>query len=155
MKLLKGKPWTREQEKQLRELVADGKDVNEISGVMEKSYASVAAKMKRLNITREDNNRDPAGSQLLSTLELPVDLPSIEEQMLVLAGALKELQKGSLDKTDVMRLRSLIVGVKAYKELFADYVNYRALEVKVEELIRELERDGERASGVAGKRVKS
>jgi len=51
---------------------------------MGKSYASVAAKMRRLNITREDNNRDPAGSQLLSTLKLPEDLPSVEEQLRVL-----------------------------------------------------------------------
>jgi hypothetical protein len=137
---MKGKPWTVKQEKQLRELVADGKDVNEISGVMEKSYASVAAKMRRLNIIQEDNNRDPAGSQLLSTLELPEDLPSVEEQMLVLAGALKELQKGGLDKSDVMRLRSIIVGVKAYKELFADYVDYRGIEQKVEEAVKLLRR---------------
>jgi len=44
---------------------------------MKKSYASVAAKMKRLNIDRRqvDNNRDSADSQLLSSFELPEDLP--------------------------------------------------------------------------------
>ena len=44
---------------------------------MGKSYASVAAKMKRLNIDQRqvDNNRDSADSQLLSSFELPEDLP--------------------------------------------------------------------------------
>jgi len=43
---------------------------------MGKSYVSVAAKMKRLNIDwrQVDNNCDSAVSQLLSSFELPEDL---------------------------------------------------------------------------------
>ncbi|MFH1289846.1 MAG: hypothetical protein ABIH92_00385 [Nanoarchaeota archaeon] len=46
--------------------------------------ASVAAKMKRLNIDRRqvDNNRDSADSMLLSSFELPEDL-HVEEQLRV------------------------------------------------------------------------
>ena len=40
---------------------------------------AVAAKMRRLNISQEDNNRSSTGSQLLSSpLKLPEDLPSVE-----------------------------------------------------------------------------
>ena len=79
-----------------------------------------------------------------SNLELPEDLPSIEMQLRVLAGAIEELKHGGLDKADVMRLRSIIGGVKAYKELFADYVDYRGIELKVEkaiEWLRKLEQE--------------
>ena len=135
---MKGKPWTREQEKQLRELVKAGGSLKAIATELKKSIGAVKAKMQRLGLEVVV----PMKKSVVTTtsLELPTDLPSVEEQMLVLAGALKELQKGGLDKSDVMRLRSIIAGVKAYKELFADYVDYRGIERKVEEAIAWLRR---------------
>jgi len=135
---MKGKPWTREQEKQLRELVKAGGSLKAIAAELKKSIGAVKAKMQRLGLEVVV----PMKKSVVTTtsLELPTDLPSVEEQMLVLAGALKELQKGGLDKSDVMRLRSIIAGVKAYKELFADYVDYRGIEQKVEEAVKWLRR---------------
>jgi hypothetical protein len=52
-----------------------------------------------------------------SSLQLPEKLPSVEKQMKVLAAALDESQKSDLDKMSILRLRSLIQGVKTYKEL--------------------------------------
>jgi hypothetical protein len=80
-------------------------------------------------------------------LKLPEDLPSVEDQLRVLAAALDALKGSGLEQNDVLRLRSVIQGVKTYKELFVDYAGYRVLEQKVEELIREFERNGEFASG--------
>ncbi len=47
---------------------------------------------------------------------------------------MEALQTPGLEKTDVLRLRSIIAGAKAYKELLSDYVNYRGLEVELLEL---------------------
>ena len=66
--------------------------------------------------------------------------------MRVLAEVIEKLQKGDLDKTDVMWLRGLISAEKSYKELFAEYVGYREIEVKVEdalEWLRKLEQERE------------
>jgi hypothetical protein len=56
--------------------------------------------------------------------------------MKTLAAALKGLEEPGLDQTEVLRLRSLISGVKIYKEIFADYFNYCELEDRLVELER-------------------
>lgn len=141
---MKGKPWTVEEEKQLREMVQAGKRINEIAAFFGKSRGAVTEKIKRL------------GLKVVVVRQIPHtttfnDLPSIEEALVKLNNALTALETPGLDQAETLRLRSIIQGVKTYKELFADYVNYRGLEVKVEELIQELERSGKEASGVARK----
>jgi hypothetical protein len=44
---------------------------------------------------------------------------------------LKGLETPKLDKTDVLRLRGIIQGVKVYQELIAQYVDYRGFEVEL------------------------
>jgi hypothetical protein len=140
---LKGKPWTIEEEKQLREMVQARKPVTAMARFFGKSPESIKKKMGRLGLK--------VVVRQISQTTTTDDLPSIEEALKTLNEALTSLKIPGLDQSETLRLRSIIQGVKIYKELFADYVNYRALEEKVEELIRELERDGEKASGVARK----
>jgi hypothetical protein len=61
-------------------------------------------------------------------LELPEELPSIEETLKMLAAALEALKTPGLDKAEVLRLRGIIAGAKVYQERFAEYVHYRELE---------------------------
>jgi len=130
---MKGKPWTVDEEKQLREMVQASKRISEIAAFFGKSQGSIKKKMKRLGL-------EVVVLQIQRTTTSK-DLPSIEDVLKMLHEALVALKTEGLDQSETLRLRSIIQGVKTYKELFADYVNYRALEVKVEELIRELERD--------------
>jgi hypothetical protein len=67
----------------------------------------------------------------LVELELPDELPSVEETLKTLAAALKGLEKPGLKKDEILRLRGIISGAKIYKELIADYINYRALEAEL------------------------
>ena len=122
----------------------------EVAERMKKTYASVAAKMRRLGVSVDDDNGCEKKLRLLSsTLKLPENLPSIEDQLRVLAAVIDELQTPGLDKDEVMRLRTIINGVRAYKEQFVDYVGYREIEEKVEKLIKELRRL-EGAEGMEG-----
>jgi cell division protein ZapA (FtsZ GTPase activity inhibitor) len=66
-----------------------------------------------------------------ANVELPAELPSIEEELKKLTKALRELDQPRLEKGEVLRLRSIISGVKTYKELLADYLNYRELEAEL------------------------
>ena len=69
-----------------------------------------------------------------SLLELPAELPSVEETLKTLAAALKALEDSRLKRDDILRYRGIISGAKIYKELLADYINYRALEAELLEL---------------------
>ena len=147
----KGKPWTEEQENRLRDLVLTGKDLNSIAAELKMSKGAVKVKMKRLGLEVVV----PVKKSAITTtsLKLPDDLPSVEYQMLVLAAALRDLQQSNLDKTEVVRLRSIIAGVKTYKELFVDYVGYREIEEKAEAALEWLKKIDEESKNVA--RIKS
>jgi hypothetical protein len=128
----KGKPWTKEQEMKLKELITEGKSLKEMAAALEKSKGAVKKKMDRLGLEVVVHDKKFSGTTTTFDLPIPDDLPSIEMQLRVLAGAIEKLQKDDLDKIDVMRLGRLIAGVGKYKELFADYVGYREIEQKVD-----------------------
>ena len=128
----KGKPWTKEQERKLKELITEGKSLKEMAVALEKSKGAVKKKMDRLGLEVVVHDKKFSGTTTTFDLPIPDDLPSIEMQLRVLAGAIEKLQKDDLDKIEVMRLGRLIAGVGKYKELFADYVGYREIEQKVD-----------------------
>ena len=64
---------------------------------------------------------------------MPEELPSVEEALKKLSAALTALETPGLDKSEVMRLRAIIQGAKVYKELLADYMDYRGLEAELME----------------------
>ncbi len=131
--MAKGKPWTVEEERQLRELVTEKKSMRSIAKLMCKTLMAVRLKAARLGL-EEDNERQKKTTPLSSTLEklvLPDELPSIEEKLKTLVGALEQLETGKLDKLGVLRLRTIIMGVKVYQELIAEYVDYRGLETEM------------------------
>ena len=141
----KGKPWTEEQEKQLKDLLASGVDVKDIAKKMGKSSHAIRMKIERIGLKVEVGPVEKTCGPTTSKLDIPHDLPSIEMQLRVLAGAIKALQKGGLEKVDVMNCGRLISGVKTYKELFVDYVGYREIEQKVDYAIEWMrKRDEER-----------
>jgi hypothetical protein len=87
--MTKGKPWTVEEEKQLSELVKAGRSAREVAEKMGKSFSSVRNKIDNLGL--KDNNTVSTEPALLSShtsaLELPKDLPSVEEALKMLVDA--------------------------------------------------------------------
>ncbi len=67
-------------------------------------------------------------------MPLPAELPSVEEAQRMLAGALRASVEPGLDKVEVQRLRVVATLARAYKEILADYINYRGIEAKLVEL---------------------
>ena len=51
-----------------------------------------------------------------------------------MAAAMNALQTPNLSKVEIARLRSIIQAVKTYKELLADYINYRQIEARLIEM---------------------
>jgi hypothetical protein len=127
----KGKPWTLEEEKTLKDLVVKGYSAAQITEVMGKSKEAILKKIQRLGL-KVVHQRNLEGTT--SELIMPAELPSIEEALLVLATAMKALEKPNLPKNEIQRLRSIVQAVKTYKELIADYIGYRKMEAKLLEM---------------------
>ena len=130
--MTKGKPWTVEDERQLRQLVTEKKSMRSIAKFLGKSLTSVQMKTSRLDLEVVDaSEKNTPSTTTLDKLILPDELPSIEEELKTLVGALKRLEAQNLDKIDVLRFRGIIQGVKVYQELIAQYVDYRGLEAEL------------------------
>jgi hypothetical protein len=129
---VKGKPWSLEKERKLRELVVSGADAAKIAAAFGKSKDAILKKCNRLGLEVVDAVK--MTQTTTSKLDLSMDLPSVEEALKMLNAALHALDAPGLDKSETMRLRTIIQGARIYKELLADYINYRAIEAKLVEL---------------------
>jgi hypothetical protein len=169
---LRGKSWSVDEERQLRELVTQGFGISQIATIMGKGRLSVKAKVYNLGLSlvvTTDTQHGVAASvaaattpqtsgtnvssgsnvvfspnakddeELLATqLKGDGPLPSIEAKLRVLDVALVALEKPGLSIAEISRLNKIIQGVKVYQELFAQFVNYRALETELVELEKQL-----------------
>ena len=138
---MKGKPWSVEDEKKLKDWVTSGVSVDALVFSFDGQYTkdAIYKKMERLGLEVVDEEKKNISTTTSLELELPAELPSVEETLLKLSAALKALEKPGLEKNEVLRLRGIIAGAKVYKELLADYMNYRGLEAKLLELKRKYE----------------
>jgi len=159
---MRGKPWLVDEERRLRQLVVEGKGFSDISQVLGKSRVSVKCKLYNLGLSLKDTAQaeipvivssvsskapiinsapvvDPVRVNAVA-LELKATgpLPSVEEKLRVLDAALVALERPGLSAAEISRLHNVIQGVKVYQQLFADFVNYRALESEILELRKQL-----------------
>ena len=132
----KGKAWTFEEGNRLRQLLKANRSARAINRIMGKSRECFSMKIARLGleVVTQQKNCGVTTTSPLAALVLPAELPSVEEQLKVLAAAIEILRSGQVEKLDIMRLRTIIQGVRAYQELLADYVDYRGIETKVFEM---------------------
>jgi bifunctional N-acetylglucosamine-1-phosphate-uridyltransferase/glucosamine-1-phosphate-acetyltransferase GlmU-like protein len=133
----KGKPWTIGEERKLRELRSENLRVSEIAVVMGKSEQAILKKLQRmgLKVVQQQKSSGTTTSELI----LPEELPSVEEALVMLAGAMNALRTPGLSKTEVTRLRGLIQAASLYQVKFAEYVDYRGTEKHLVELSRKFE----------------
>jgi hypothetical protein len=144
---VKGKPWTPEEEKQLRMMLQENKSVRVIAKALDKTRDSVRIKIARLEVVVQAEKITRTTTSCPG-LVLPGELPSVEDTLKTLSAALKTLETPGLEKSDVLRLRGIIAGAKVYKELLADYVDYRGLEAELLELREKYEELSKKSQSV-------
>jgi hypothetical protein len=127
---MKGKPWTQEQEKQLKELVDAKAPLKTIAAKLDLTPDAVQKKCDRLGLEVVGGK----APRTTTSISMPVELPSVEETLRKLAGALDAACKPNLDKVEVQRLQVVATIAKTYKEILADYLDYRGLEAELMEL---------------------
>lgn len=143
----KGRPWTTEQEARLKQLAESGTPLKVIAAKLSKSQGAVLIKAERLGLKVVKKH-----SKVTTTsVQLPKDLPSVEEALKILAGALNAASKPGLDRVEVQRLQVVATLARTYKNLLADYIGYRQIETKLVELESKYARIAEKTKGEKAK----
>ncbi len=141
--MVRGKQWSIEEERKLRDLVKYGLTVSAIARKMNKTIPAVSIKCERLGLVDDDSKNSALSSSTLA-LSLPKALPTVEDALKILASALKRIVEPGLSKADIQRLRATATLARTYKDLLADYMDFRGLEeqlIKAEAKWRELVKD--------------
>ncbi len=122
--MTKGKPWTIEEEAELKTLVDAKTPIDVIATKLGKQPGAIYVKCQRLGLTTKVNLTN-------FSIPLPTDLPSVEEALKKLAGAFDLACTPGLSKAEIQRLNVVATLAKTYKEILADYINYRGIEAKL------------------------
>jgi hypothetical protein len=137
--MTKGKPWPADDEKKLKDWFTSGiTELRVLAFSFEEGYTEEAIRQKLIKFGLMKEQQQPKNLACCCSikLELPEELPSIEETLKILAAALEALKTPGLDKAEVLRLRGIIAGAKVYQERFEVYVHYRELEEELMEARR-------------------
>jgi hypothetical protein len=149
--MTKGKPWSVDEINKLKEFFNAGiTDPTVLCGKFEGKFSRQAVRQKLFALgLKEKHQAEKNRGCFSSNLVLPDELFSVEEALKVLAGALNALTVGGLDKTEIIRLRSIIQGAEAYIDRVAQFVNYRGLEFELLEWRRKFGELGKKGSDVS------
>lgn len=144
------KMWMPEEEKRLIEEFKKAGCSREAIPLLAKEFnrspEAIREKLKRLGL-----NVVGAKIEVTTTFELPEVLPSLEEVLLLLAGALKKAAEPGLGRTELQRLETIATLYKAYESGLEKYVNYRSIEAKLLELEKKYAELTEKTQGNASK----
>ncbi|MEM2971310.1 MAG: hypothetical protein QW270_02670 [Candidatus Bathyarchaeia archaeon] len=144
------KRWKPEEEKRLiEEFKGAGcsqEAIQRLAKEFNRTPEAIREKLKRLGL-----NVVGAKFELTTTFEVPKVLPSLEEVLLLLAGALKKAAEPGLGRIELQRLGAIAMLYKAYESGLEKYVNYREIEAKLLELERKYAELSEKAKDDASK----
>ena len=96
--MTKGTPWTIEEEIQLKKLMQAKTPISAVAATLGRTAQAVLVKCQRLGL-------EPTGHETTLTLPLPAELPSVEETLKKLAGALEAASAPGLSRVEVERLQ--------------------------------------------------
>ncbi len=125
--MTKGIPWQAEEEAQLKKLIEAKTSIDVIAQTLKRTPTAIILKCQRLGLV-------PSDQVTKATLSLPDELPSVEETLKELAGALRAAKEPGLNKVEVQRLQAIATLARTYKEILADYLDYRGVEAKLNDM---------------------
>jgi len=148
--------WTKEETDRLRNLWESGvRDSRVLAEKIGRPSSAVEKKLKRMGLVVVGARC----AKTTTTIKLPEELPTVEEALKILAGALRAAAEPELDRVEVQRLQAVATLARTYKELFADYIDYRLIEIKLVELeakyaeiAQKIKGDGKKAKSLSEKR---
>jgi len=133
--------WSVDEERTLGKLWREGVTDPEILAInLKRKPEAIRKKLQRLGlVVGRDRTAGTTTNGVRITderemLDIPEELPTVEEALKMQMGALNALRQPNLPRVEIMRLRAIIEGVKIYKGLFADYLDYRGIEKELVDL---------------------
>ncbi len=149
---LRGKPWPVEDEKCLKDWFTSGtRELGVLSFSFDGKYSENAVYQKLLDMGLLTEAEEDRKKQSSTPLNLPSELPSVEDTLKNLHAAVEVLKTPGLDKIEVLRLRGIIAGCKEYKKMLAEYMDYLGLEAELLEGRAKIAELRKKASGNASK----
>ena len=130
------KTWKQTEEKELIEAFKKAgcrsEAIPQLAKRFNRSPDAIKQKLHRLGLL----GLNVVGTKfsVTTTFETPKTLPSLEEVLKVVAGALQKVQEPGLGKTELQRLGTIADLYKAYVDGLERYVRYRDIEEKLVEL---------------------
>jgi len=149
----RGKAWTVDEELKLKALLEAGLPVPIIATRLSKTEVAVVLKVSRLGLKDDKKGEKLLSSSSSGELELPVELPTVEEAGKILGGALLAMMRPGVSKEDLRRWKAVADVAWKYKEFMADFLDYRALEEKYVELRKKYEDLEAKKNGVSARRL--
>jgi len=136
----KGKPWSREQEQRLREMVEKGADVADMAREFNLKPDAIRKKLDRLGlkvVVQKKLQKSRTTTSTTLTL-LPKDIITHEQALRILAGALDVLKQTGLEKLDLQRLRILVDAVQAYDSVLEKFERWVEIESRLAEMDKKI-----------------
>jgi len=133
----KGKPWTREDEKALREMVEQGASIEAIAEAFDREPDAIRMKVKRLGlkvVVQKNSGQRTTTSELL-----PGDILTHEQALRILAGAIEKASEPGLDKVEIMRLKVLVDAAKTYDSVLEKFEKWVEIENRLLELDKKIQ----------------
>jgi len=127
--------WTKEQETELKDMVDQGKSLEELAELFHRSQEAIRLKLKRLGLPiplplspiKVTTTTTTPSPEPVKPAEHLIDY---EGTMRLLLGAIKRLNEPNTSPEEVKKLRLLISAAKAYALLLARYVDMTGEELK-------------------------
>lgn len=122
--------WTTKEEKTLVDLFTKQHlSIKALAAKFNRRPKTIENKLRRLGL-----NVAAAKIEISGELEMPKDLPSLEQVLKIVAAAMDKACQGGLGKVELKRLDTIATLYKAYAAGLEQYVGYRKIEAKLEEL---------------------
>lgn len=150
--MTKGKPWPAEDERKLRDWFNSGvTDLQVLAFSFNCQYSQEAIRQKLIKFDLLKEQQQPKKNECCCStqLELPDDLPTVEEELRILAAAIDALKNPGISRDEILRLRGIIAGAKVYQERFGEFVGYRKVELQLLEVRKKFEELRKKFEGTA------
>ena len=116
--------------------VEEGKTIEKSLKIMVKTFDSIKQKMFDLKLSVKEKTLVPPKKTIFSSSQLviPEDLPTVEDTLKILAASLLKSTEAGLCRDEVFRLQATANLAKNYKDAFAEYLDYRGIEERMDRL---------------------
>jgi hypothetical protein len=122
--------WTNDDERELIRLFSEEKlSIDTLAVRFNRRRKAVENKLRRLGLRVVSSKSD-----LTEDLELPPDLPSLENALKVVVGALDRARQSGLSKIELQRLDTIANLYKAYEGGLEKYLQWSKIEAKLFEM---------------------